>query len=633
MSRFGSPLHDVKTAALLVGVFAGAIYVNALGNGFAYDDLLIVQENTLIQSWETLPEALVVPYWPGDYGKELGLWRPVATAVFGVQHVLGGGSPFIFHAVNVLAHIGTSLLVLVLFRLLLSAPAAFAGALLFAVHPVHTEAVANVVGFSELISAAALVAALIVHVRGGPVSSWSTALVMGLLYAIGFGSKESAVTLPGLVLLVDAARFRLGFPELPRYLAERWRTYLVLFAVSMVLLWARLQVLGSIASPFAPLGGDLLKEIPRIWTLGEVWVHYVRLWVFPLDLSSDYSPGVIPISIGWGIDNALGIGLALLCLSLALLAWRRPDLARGRDSGKTAAFGAVWFLIAISPISNTVFLSGVLLAERTLYLPSVGLAAATGWLVVRLAQDRKRVAWVGLTIAVLASSVRTWLRNPSWYDNATMFTVLIDDYPHSGRSQWVLGDVLVIRGRVSEGLRSYRAAIDLLGTHYQLLTEISKRLIDEQHYRAAEVLLRFAIDDSPEYPLAHGLVALIRAEYGDAEGTEAFARASIERQDVDPTRHHLLAWALARQQRFDEAAEARARGLEQGRTAFWQQYMYEAYVRRAEGDSAGAYAAVDTAWSRVFTDVGRAALDSVRVADFGLKPRVTPVTEPSGKHP
>lgn len=620
MKRLESPLRDVRTAGVLVGAVAGLIYLNALGNGFAYDDLHIVRDNAAIQSWATLPGALVVPYWPGDYGTELGLWRPVSTAFYGIQHILSGGSTVVFHAVNVLAHVGVSLLVLALLRLLLSAPAAFAGALVFAVHPVHTEAVANVVGFSELISTAAIVAALIVHIRGGPRSSWRTALLVGVLYAIGFGSKESAVTLPGLVLLVDAARSRLGFGELPRYLADRWRVYVVMFVVSMLLLWGRFQVLGSIAAPFAPLGGDMLYEIPRIWTLGEVWVHYVRLWVFPLDLSSDYSPGVIPISIGWRIDNALGIGLALLFLGLALYAWRRPSLEAGRDTSKAAAFGGVWFLIAISPISNTVFLSGVLLAERTLYLPSVGLAAATGWLVVRIAQDRRKVAWIGLTVAVLASSVRVWTRNPTWYDNATMLTVLIRDYPQSGRSQWVLGDVLVLRGRVSEGLRSYRAAISLLGTHYQLVTEISKRLMDEEHYRAAEVLLRFAADDSPQYPLAHGLLALIRAEHGDAEAAEALARTSLELEDQDPTRHHLLAWALASQGRMEEAAEARARGLEQGRAVFWQQYVYEAYSKRAAGDSIGAYAAVDTAWSRVYTDIGRATLDSVRVSEFGLEP-------------
>ncbi len=414
------------------------MYLNSLGNGFAYDDVHIIHLNQGIQSWQSLPAALLSPYWPGPLGQELGLWRPVTSGLFGVGYMVGGGSPFMFHVVNVLAHAATSILVLVLLRLLLSAPAALSGALLFAVHPVHTEAVANVVGFAELVSTGFVLAALIVHLRGGSVSSWSNAVFVGVLYAIGFGAKESAVTLPGLIFLVDAARTRLGFAQLPRYIIDRWRVYVVLLAVALALLWARVQILGNVASPLPPLGAGLLREIPRIWTLGEVWMHYVRLWVFPLDLSSDYSPGVIPVSFGWRVENSLGVGLILVLLGLSLAAWRRPDLGGGKgdNSGKAAAFGAVWFLIAVAPTSNTIFLSGVVLAERTLYLPSVGLAAASGWFFVRLARDHKRLAWVSFSVVVFAGGVRTWLRNPSWFDNVSVFVTLIGDYPHSGRSQW-----------------------------------------------------------------------------------------------------------------------------------------------------------------------------------------------------
>lgn len=629
VSGLGSPLKDRRTAYLIVGVVAVAIYVNALPNQFAYDDIHIIQNNTAIQSLETLPGAILEPYWPGTYGSGLGLWRPTVTALLGLQWAATGGKPLVFHAVNVVLHATASLLVLALLLEMLSPAAAFAGALLFAVHPVHVEAVANVIGLSELVSTTCVLAACLVHVRSGPRSSWREAAIIGLLYLVGFGAKESAVTLPGLVFLLDGARRRIAFTDLAGYVADRWRTYVAMLVVATGMLAARYAVLDSIASPFAPLGGDLLAELPRIWTLGEVWVHYVRLWVFPLDLSSDYSPGVIPISFGWHVENVLGVGLALLVLGLCLYAWRRPAMRAGRDTAKTVAFGVVWFMIAISPISNTLFLSGVLLAERTLYLPSVGLAAATGWLFVRLARDRKRVTWVAYTVAVFASSVRVWTRNPTWYDTSTVLTVLIRDYPQAGRSQWVLGDVLVLRGRVTEGLLAYRAAIDLLGTHYQLVTEIARNLMGEGYYRAAEVLLRFAAADSPEFPLAHGLLALVRAEYGDAEGAEMYARRALARENEDPTRHHLLAWALAAQGRYDEAREARARGLEQARAVFWQQYVYEAYMKREAGDTAGAHVALDSAAVRVFSDIGRATLDSVRVSEFGLTSSPSVQTDPA----
>ena len=298
---------------------------------------------------------------------------------------------------------------------------------------------------------------------------------------------------------------------------------------------------------------------------------------------------------------------------------RRPRSGRER-------FGLVWFTIAMSPISNTVFLSGVLLAERTLYLPSVGLAAATGLLVVRFARVRPRGAWILVALFLTPSSVRCWTRNPTWNTNSTVLTALIRDYPQSGRSQWVLGDIQLRAGRVSDGLRSYRAAINLLGPHYQLLTEISKRLLEVEHYRAAEGLLRLAARDSPQYPLALGLISLIRAEHGDAREAERYARASIELWDVDPTRHHLLAWALAAQGRPNEAEQARRKALEQGQAVIWQRYAYQAYQYRAAGETERATASIDSSWAQATTDIGRATVDSVRTSEFGL-PSLLPAAE------
>lgn len=622
MTPLGSPLQDRRSAFLLVGVLAVAVYANSLGNQFAYDDVHIVVNNSDIQSWETLPGALIRPYWPFQAGQALGLWRPVTTAAFGLQYMAGGGSPLLFHAVNVAAHAAASLLVLALLLELMSPAAALVGGVLFAVHPVHVESVANVVGFAELASTAAILAACLLHVRGGPSTAWGRAMLIGLLYAVGFGAKESAVTLPGLIFLLDAARERIAVADLRGYVRRRWRLYVTLALVAVGMLAARYTVLGRIASPLGPLGGDLLYEIPRIWTLAEVWLHYVRLWVLPLDLSSDYSPDVIPISLGWHAANTVGVLLSLSILVLAMYAWRRRAMAKGVDTSRAAAFGVIWFVIAISPISNTLFLSGVLLAERTLYLPSVGLAAATGWLFVRMAQSRPTAIRVAFVAVVFLAAVRSWTRNPVWHDNQTNLSALVRDYPQAGRSQAVIGDLLIIRGQLSEGLRSYRLAINVLGNDYQVLTQLSKRLVEIEYFRTAEALLRAAAREHPEHALAHGLLAAVLAERGDAPGTEHYARISLGLEARDPVRHHLLAWSLAAQGRFAEAGEARARGLEQGEALLWQRHMYEAYRHRSLGDSGAALIAVDSAWTRASTDVGRRAVDSVRVAEFGLKSRL-----------
>jgi len=627
MTRLGSPLSDPKSAYLLVGILAALVYLNALGNQFAYDDVHIIVENPEIQALETLPGALVTPYWPTAYGRELGLWRPVTTALFGVQYALGGGSPLIFHIVNVLAHVAATLLALMLFLELISLPAALAGAAVFAVHPVHVEAVANIVGLSEIVSTCALLAACIVHIRSGERSGWREALAVGALYAVGFGAKESGVTLPGLIFLIDAVRARLGFRDLPDYLRRRWPVYAAMLGVAVALLAARVVILGSVAHPFAPLGADMLNEIPRIWTLGEIWLHYVRLWVFPLDLSSDYSPNVLRVWTSWGVTNTVGAVMAVLVLLVALLAWRRPHLRPDTDSSKAAAFGVVWFLIAISPTSNTIFLSGVLLAERTLYLPSVGLAAATGWLIVRLAQERRRVAWGALVVIIVGSSVRTWTRTPAWYDTNTVFTVMMTESPHAGRSQWALGDQFMRAGQTSLALQSYRAAITLLDTSYQLITEIARSMISHEHYQGAERLLGFAMMDEPEYSTAYRLMAASRAEQGDVVGTERWSRDAIEVQEGTPdaARHHLLAWSLAAQGRWDEAIEQRAIGDELARPVFWQGFMYDAYAHWRLGDTIAAYASIDTAWTSVVSQAGREAIDSVRVTEFGLETLRLPV--------
>ncbi len=198
-----------------------------------------------------------------------------------------------------------------------------------------------------------------------------------------------------------------------------------------------------------------------------------------------------------------------------------------------------------------------------------------------------------------------------------MFETLIDDYPYAGRSQWVLGDLFFQRGRPHEGLVSYRAAINILGPHYQLITEISKKLIAAEYNESAERLLRFSYHDRPDLAVAPGLIAVIRSEAGDPVGTEHWTRIALALEDEDPVRHHLLAWALAEQGRWGEAAEARLGAIARGEGDYWQQWVSLAYLHIQSGDTVAARVALDSARVKAVSAGGGLQVDSLYVTLLG----------------
>lgn len=598
MKTWQSPWRSLRSAAVFAGASAVLVYLNALENDFAYDDVPIIAENPRIHSLQTLPEALTAPYWPGPLGKGLGLWRPATTGTFGLLWVLSDGTAVVYHLFNLLLHAAVTVLVVALAGALLPVSAAFCAGLLFAVHPVHVEAVANVVGMAELLSAMAYLGACLIVLRAPDRTPCSLLAGALALYALAFLAKESAVTLPGVVLLLDASRRDLDLKGLPRYLRLRAPLYAGMLTVAGLVLVARHQVLGHVARPFAPLGAHLLEEIPRIWTVAATWPHVFRLLFFPLDLSVEYGPAVVPLAFGWNGSNLLGLGLVLGALVTALAVWRTGPLGKDRASPRALGWGVVWFVLTLLPTSNLLFLSGILLSERTLYLPSVGFAVSMGWVFHRLAQTRPRSALVlGMTLLALGA-LRTWTRTPVWRNNLEVFDTLVREHPEAGRSQWILGDVLVQTGRVSEGLRAYRVAIGLLGGHYTLMVEVGKRLLEVGFDRAAEVLLRFAWQDWPEFSVAPALLAGLYDREGRYAEAEQVARAALHADSTLAMSHHVLSRALEAQGRLGEALEARWAAIRFGEGKHWQQWDWLASLELRRGDTLSARAALDSALAR-----------------------------------
>ncbi len=372
------------------------------------DDLYIIVWNPLVHSGRGVWRAFLEPYWPPEYGG--WMYRPLAVATFAADWLLGGAAWF--HAVNLLWHAGASVAVAALARRWAGDTAALAAGLIFAVHPVHVEAIANGVGRAELMAALfALLSVYAALVRGSV--GWSLLALLG-----GLLSKENAVVAPALV----AWGWAVGVdrPERRRMLAFLAGWGLVIGAY-LVVRWAVLHPYARFetVAPVFTGASPVAVRLTAIAALADV----IRLLVYPLTLRVDYSPAertLVPSL--WDGRFLLGVACLAAWAVLVAVAWRR-----GR---RVEALGLGWIAIAFVPVANLLFPTGVLLAERTLYLPSAGLAFAAGAAVARLRPDRLRIV---LVLMVLAGGIRAALRVPVWRDDVAVTQSILEDSPDSYR--------------------------------------------------------------------------------------------------------------------------------------------------------------------------------------------------------
>jgi tetratricopeptide (TPR) repeat protein len=496
------------------------------------------------------------------------------------------GSPLGFHVTNVLLHAGASLLVAMLLAGLVSRPAALVGALIFAVHPVHVEAVANVVGQAELLAAVAVLLACLLYLKG---AGWEGAMrglrLAGItcLYLLGIGAKESAATLPALLFALELAR---PAPEpASRRVLRETPLYLSLTAALATYLVLRTAVLGTVAGEVPAPWLRELSSGERVLTAVSVWPEYLRLLVYPLDLAADYSPGVLATRTG--VDAAVLLGATVMA-GLFVLAWA------SRRRAPLVALGLAWFAIAILPVSNLLIPAGVILAERTLYLPSVGLAFALAALaqarIVDPSPRRRRTALAFAVVVGILLTVRTVLRNPTWLDSYTVLNTLAIEHPESWLSFKSRALGLAGVGDV-EGARSgYAAAVELAPAHYGLLVEAAEFHGTHGEYARAEQLLDQAVAVSPDLPEAY----LLRAEYHIVQGRgregHRVALTGLARAGADPRLYAAVSEAYVAKGELEGAARARmtAALLAEEPDAHWARLadLYDAMNRPVDARAA-----------------------------------------------
>lgn len=414
------PLARIALVAFLAAIL---VSLSSLSNGFTFDDISLAEKNPLTRSLANLPRLFVTPYWGDD--NENGLYRPLVIASYALNHAAHGSSPFGYHAVNVaLAGLAAALAAALAARLFGRADAGLLAGLLFATHPIHTEAIAGVVGRAELLAAAAVLGALVLETAPREARRRAVPLAV-FVFFLGLLSKENAVALlPALFLL----EWRGGVRLVPAAVAAARRAlpYVPAIAAYAALRFAALH---GQHHDVDPLDNPIVAAAFPATTLTALKAFALSAWlsIVPVRLSPDYSFDAIPVARSL-LHPGPWAGAAALAGLLAAGVRLRPR-------APAAAFGCLFFVAAILPVSNLLFPIGTIFGERLLYLPSFGAVLALAALLVRAPRP------LAAAVIVLFGA-HTATRNPEWRSNLVLFERAVAARPASAKNQAQLGFAL-----------------------------------------------------------------------------------------------------------------------------------------------------------------------------------------------
>jgi len=405
---------------------------------------------------------------------------------------------------------------------------ALVSGLLFATHPIHTEAVTGIVGRAEVLSALFLLAALYLHAR--EYSMWNRGRPLWvplalLAYFCALLSKETAIVGVALLPLVDWVRG--GGVEAPGAMLRdlrRWRVWASYAGTLGAFLLIRYLVLGRFSPEPPPRDYYLLIGQPvltRLLTGMDIFVVYLGLLLFPVTLSADYSYRQIPLQ--HALDSPIpAVGaLAAACLATTLVwATRRRVLP--------LVLGLGFFAIAYAPFSNLIVPIGVLVAERLMYLPSVGFCVAVAWAGLALARrcvPRGAPLWARaipaamLVAVVLLYGTRTYLRNFDWRDAETLYAATAKASPECHAAHFNYSAVLLEENRPGAdalALPELQKAYEIRRDHYPTLVNLATAYFRLGEPEKARKIALEGLALQPDSKLLHSLIVTIDRQSGQA---------------------------------------------------------------------------------------------------------------------
>ncbi len=439
----------IQCLGIFLTVFV--LYANTLGNAYALDDMIVLTKNTFTQQGIAgIDEIMTTDAFEGFFGKNFafvvgGRYRPLSIATFAIEYELFGlEHPWIYHFNNIVLYGLTCVLILLTLQKLFKAKfegeypwltVPFIAALIYAAHPIHTEAVANIKGRDEIMGMMGAIGTLYLCIRYFETSKLGYVLLALPVFVLAILSKENAITFLAIIPLVYY------FFYSDKGLVKGLVSGLVLVVSAGLYFAIRTHYLSApeiggktyeiLNDPFA-----FSNQADRLATVAFTFGKYLQLLLFPHPLTHDYYPWQVPI-YKWSNWQALLPTVFYLGVGAYTIF--------GIFKKDPIAFAVLYFFITISIVSNILFSVGIAMNERFVFMPSLGFAIIAAILLVKVTNYAKTKNWgyakvlnsktllIVLGVIMLGYSVKTISRNPVWKNDMTLFSTDVKLSPNSAK--------------------------------------------------------------------------------------------------------------------------------------------------------------------------------------------------------
>uniref|UniRef100_A0A1B6F0B4 dolichyl-phosphate-mannose--protein mannosyltransferase n=1 Tax=Cuerna arida TaxID=1464854 RepID=A0A1B6F0B4_9HEMI len=476
--------------SIIIFVTCVACYYNSCQCGFVFDDISAIKENRDLRPHTPLKNVFLNDFWGTPMHKEQShkSYRPLCVLTFRWNYLLHQLEPMGYHLVNLILHAVVCLMYFRMCSMFLPEISSFVSAMLFAVHPIHTEAVTGVVGRAETLSSVFFLAAFILYAKSTKrkrFTGWRWLVFSMLAVATAMLCKEQGITITGICAVYElfvAQKIRLS--DVQHFLrcvvsgkvswqhtwcSDATKRLCVLTLSTLTLLLVRLQIMGSKLPVFTRFDNPASVAATPTRQLTYNYLVSVNLWLLllPCDLCCDWTMGTIPM-VESLLDrrNLSTLGAYIALATLAYVALTTANRQQAVVIAMSLAFLALPFL----PASNLFFPVGFVVAERVLYMPSMGfcMLVAYGWQILAEKKNRK-VAWAGLCLLLLAHGTKTISRNWDWTSEYSIFMAGLRVNQRNAKLFNNVGHALEGQGRFNEALQYFHKAVsvqqDDIGAH------------------------------------------------------------------------------------------------------------------------------------------------------------------------